>query len=98
MSAKNTIHMMSCARMFFTESEAVTLARAYGIISAPILSEMSIVFLNGFAKDFTNTWMDKRNGYFFLRGECDDPQWSKMLCKSSRSNGAHAAQAEKERV
>jgi hypothetical protein len=90
--------MLSCARMFFTESEAVDLARAYRIDSEPVIGEMSIVFLNGFVRDFTNTWMDKRDGYFFLRGECIDSIWSEMLCKSTRSNGAHAPKAEKQRV
>ncbi len=95
---KNTIHMLSCARFKFSVEKAVALARSYGIESEPVLGEMSTVFMNGFIEDFTNTWTDRRDGYYFIRGECDHPEWSKMLCKSTRKNGIDSLKTEEERI
>lgn len=94
----NTIHMLSCSRYHFDQDEAVQLAKAYGILSSPVVSAMSIVFLNGFVKDFTNTWTDKRNGHFFIRGGCAYSEWSSLLRKSTCTHGIDKAEAKEERL
>ena len=94
----NVIHVLSCSRMFFDLGQAKQLARSYGVHSAPIIGGMVIIFMNGFAVQFENIWTDRRQGYFFLRGDCDEPQWSNLLHQRSGQDGLDTVEAEKAEV
>jgi len=75
------IHLLSCARMFYDWNAAVELARQYHIDVESIQTSTSYVFIVDKKSEFTDLWMDKRQGHYFMRGDCETPKCD-MLYKS----------------
>lgn len=92
-----SIHMLSCARFFYTEQQAIELARAYKIYAKPILTPSAIMFVVGERREFDGVWMDTREGYHFMRGKRKDAKGSSMLHQHARPFGFDKAEG-KERV
>ena len=86
-----SIHMLSCARMFYTEETAKDLATAYLIEAEPILTASAILFVVGTKRAFEGIWMDVRDGYHFMRGEYVE---GRMLYTPSCKMGAQQAERE----
>ena len=97
MTRKRDVHLLSCARMFYSEQEAIKLAKTFGIERAPVLTATSVIFIIAPRRQFKDTWMDRRNGFYFVRGE--RAKRSDVLHKSNGSvgfNKVERKEAEKE--
>ena len=86
--------MLSCARFFYTEQQAVELARAYSIYAKPILTPAAIMFIVGKRREFESLWMDTRDGFHFMRGKRNDEKGSSMLHKHARPFGPNEVERE----
>ena len=89
------VHLLSCARMFYSAEAAVQLARRYGIDTEPLLTPVSHVFILRPKKEFKKLWLDKRQGHFFMRGECESPKCDKLY-QSNGALGTHATEGKRE--
>ena len=78
MTKGRSIHMLSCARMFFDEEQAMALALNYGLDGIPVVTPTAFNFIMGRRADFRDVWMDRRKGYYFLRGRTQNGS-SEML-------------------
>jgi hypothetical protein len=69
MTRKRDVHLLSCARMFFTEKEAIEFALTQSISVTPFLTPVAVVFIIAPRREFKDTWMDRREGFYFMRGQ-----------------------------
>jgi len=68
MSIGQDIHMLSCARYFHSEQSAKDLLQSYGLESKLVTTPASYIFVVGKRRDYEGVWMDRKDGYYLLRG------------------------------
>lgn len=88
MIRRRDIHMLSCARMFFNEKSARSLALSMGISVSPVMTAGAFNFIAAPRRDFKDVWMDRQDGYYLLCGSVDNDT---MLHQSNGSVGAVSA-------